>query len=370
MYELTIPASSSVVDVFIIDNGCRTGGFPAHLVLDPVLPGYEDLGKAPSYSFLIRHYATGRYLLFDLGVRKNWETAYPPAFKKALNDLGMTIQAGEDTADVLGSNGVSLNNVDSIVFSHHHFDHTGDTSKFPKSTSIVVGPGYKETYLPGWPANGKQIETTSDIYEGRVVTELVFDQNDPKVSALGGFQAYDFFGDQSLYFLSTPGHTTGHLSALARTTSVEGQSTFMFLGGDIVHTSAVFRPTAKYPLPQSLPHPLHKPYSGHTCPGDIFAKIHRHYNGTDGGRMARTTPFCKVTGPEDDLAEAQRSADKLSGFDGEGSIFTIWAHDASLLDVIEFFPQQANEWKAKGWKKDGHWRWLGRCILADSEAKL
>jgi hypothetical protein len=29
-----------------------------------------------------------------------------------------------------------------------------------------------------------------------------------------------------------------------------------------------------------------------------------------------------------------------------------------LLDVMDFFPKEANEWKAKGWKEEGRWRFL------------
>ena len=37
--------------------------------------------------------------------------------------------------------------------SHWHFDHIGDMSKFPGSVDIVVGPGFKENLLPGYPSN-------------------------------------------------------------------------------------------------------------------------------------------------------------------------------------------------------------------------
>jgi glyoxylase-like metal-dependent hydrolase (beta-lactamase superfamily II) len=33
--------------------------------------------------------------------------------------------------------------------SHHHFDHIGDITTFPKTTEIVVGPGFKDAFLPG-----------------------------------------------------------------------------------------------------------------------------------------------------------------------------------------------------------------------------
>ena len=34
------------------------------------------------------------------------------------------------------------------------------------------------------------------------------------------------------------------------------------------------------------------------------------------------------------------------------------AHDYSLLNVVNFFPKEANYWKAKRWKEEGWWRFL------------
>ena len=34
-----------------------------------------------------------------------------------------------------------------VVGSHHHFDHIGDMTTFPRSTEIVVGPGFKDAFV-------------------------------------------------------------------------------------------------------------------------------------------------------------------------------------------------------------------------------
>lgn len=36
--------------------------------------------------------------------------------------------------------------------SHWHWDHIGDPSRFPPSTELIVGPGFKDEFLPGYPA--------------------------------------------------------------------------------------------------------------------------------------------------------------------------------------------------------------------------
>ncbi len=42
-----------------------------------------------------------------------------------------------------------------IIESHWHFDHVGDSSKFPNSVEIIVGAGFVEELLPGYPTNPK-----------------------------------------------------------------------------------------------------------------------------------------------------------------------------------------------------------------------
>jgi hypothetical protein len=37
--------------------------------------------------------------------------------------------------------------------SHWHWDHVGDPSTFPSTTDLIVGRGFSEAMLPGYPAN-------------------------------------------------------------------------------------------------------------------------------------------------------------------------------------------------------------------------
>lgn len=84
--------------------------------------------------------------------------------------------------------------------SHFHFDHIGDVSKFPESTSVVVGPGTQEFLLPGYPAQEDAMILESDL-EGPV-REINFDDAPLEI---GRFKALDYFGDGSFYLLDTPG---------------------------------------------------------------------------------------------------------------------------------------------------------------------
>ena len=366
-----IPESNSTVDVSIIDTTTYMGNIPASYYMDPVsmYPRSSTFG-GPSYSFLIIHAPSNTRMLFDLGLRIDWNTASSPAILHWIQENNVDIRVEKDVASILEDGGIEPGSIDAVIFSHHHFDHTGDPGRFSARMKVVVGPGYKKQYLPGWPEDKKGMDTTADLYRGREVVEVSFSEEEGKGCEgksirIGGLNACDWFGDGSFYLLDTPGHTLGHLSALARTTTagsgLEGnkteESTFIFLGGDVAHNCALFRPTFLCPLPEliQLSSPSGIPVE---CPGEVFATLHRSYNEADGVLKSRTTPFCTVTGPHHDVDATQHSIDKLSAFDGLDNIFTILAHDTGLSGVVDFFPRSAAAWKTKGWGERCRWRFL------------
>jgi hypothetical protein len=48
---------------------------------------------------------------------------------------------------------------------------------------------------------------------------------------------------------------------------------------------------------------------------------------------------------------------KLQEFDNGRVLFAI-AHDKTLLDVVELFPQFANNWKRRNWAEGVRWNFL------------
>jgi glyoxylase-like metal-dependent hydrolase (beta-lactamase superfamily II) len=365
----TIPHSNATVDVAIIDTTTRMGNVPGSHYLGPhdrypalLIPGHAT----PSYSFLIVHPLSQTKVLFDLGLRIDWKTASSPAILSWVQGNNVQVNVEKDVATILQEGGTDPEGIDAVIFSHHHFDHTGDPSKFSDKMKIVVGPGYKQKFLPGWPENRKMWETTSDLYRDREVVEISFgsDEDQSKLLRIGEFQAYDYFGDGSFYLLNTPGHTLAHLSALARTTapgigeSMDDESTFILLGGDIAHNCALFRPTPLCQLPDSISYESTEGSLVRNIPGATLATLHRVYSEEDGGRRARVTPFCTATGPHYDISAAQRSIDVLSTFDGMKNVFTALAHDLSLDGIVDLFPQSTNRWKEKGWRERCLWRFL------------
>ena len=187
-------------------------------------------------------------------------------------------------------------------------------------------------------------------WDGRDLIEIDFDGD--RALTLGDYRALDFYGDGSLYLIDCPGHAHGHMCALARTSSNPPE--FVLMGGDVAHHGGEFRPTEYVPLTENIvPNPLVPPFAKATsiCPGALFTAIHP--------KNSSTEPFMQPTGfLHDDVEKACESLEKLLIFDAQDDILTMIAHDKTLADVVDFYPNTVNGWKEKGWKEQLHWRFL------------
>ncbi|EXJ64284.1 hypothetical protein A1O7_00620 [Cladophialophora yegresii CBS 114405] len=337
----------ATASVKIIDTTSHIGKLPVDFLMEPPVPGFQYMPDLPSWSFLVESSTTGKKALFDLGVPPDWET-FAPSVSDQLKTRGWEIHAEKHTSQILEENGVDLKTIGSIIWSHWHWDHLGDPSTFPASTQVVVGPGFKEAFAPGWPSKEDSPVRESD-FKDRTLHEITF--TEPETLQVGDFRALDFFGDGSFYILDTPGHAVGHVCGLARTTSDSGTDTFILMGGDLCHHGGEIRPSEYMPLPREIsPHPLtralHPP-----CPGAAFEELQTSRN------RSPTKPFFDPAMGLD-ISEAIRSIEKAQKADADGNVLFIYAHDASVRGVAEFFPNEANEWQKKGWREKMFWAFL------------
>lgn len=339
-------SSQSTVRVRIIDTTSYIENLPAGAFLAPEFPGLGKLA-GPSFSFLIEH-ASSRSLLFDLGVRKDWENL-APVIARRMKAMNCVVKVQKGVREQLEDHGVDVKNIEGIVWSHWHWDHIGDPSRFEKSTALIVGPGFKKNFLPGYPTDENGRILTSD-YEGRELREIAFDQG----LKIGGFDAFDYFGDGSFYLLDSPGHAIGHMCGLARVTA--SPNSFILMGGDICHHIGQFRPSSKHPLPLVIsPNPFN-PESLAPCPGALFEHLLPNED--------YTKPFFTVARSKNgikavyDAEAADASISKLQELDGLDEVLVVIAHDPTLLPVIDFFPKYADDFLEKGWAKDGKWLFL------------
>ncbi|KAL4909011.1 hypothetical protein BDW74DRAFT_165687 [Aspergillus multicolor] len=358
MPSLDLPTHcGSTVDVSMIVGGHVT--LPTSFMIKEQVAGHDSM-TAPSYSFLVENKAKGKKILFDLGLPKAWKKKLPPRVKvvKTIEDSNGVINVPKDVADQLREGGISLESIDAIVWSHHHFDHIGDPSGFPSSTALIVGPGFKsdKTTFPGYPRN-PDARTDDDAFQGREVIELDFTE---AAMNIGGFPAIDYFGDGSFFLLHSKGHTHDHMCGLTRTSGNE----FLFLGGDVAHHAGEFRPTSQVPLPDKIhPSPLdgdhlspqHPPLSA--CPGSAIEKAHPR-KGTSPEEY-RTTPFYEAsTGMKPFPEDAEVAVERVQDFDASAEVLVIIAHDADMESILPIFSKKLNSWDSVGYKSLDRWKFL------------
>ncbi|KAF2204384.1 Metallo-hydrolase/oxidoreductase, partial [Delitschia confertaspora ATCC 74209] len=341
---INIPQSSSTAKVRVIDTVTNLY-LNSELFWQPKLPGFDGL-FVPIYSFLIS--SGERHVIFDLGVRRDWEN-YSPRVAALIKNT-TNVERGRNVADILDSDncgvGITSKDIEAVIWSHGHFDHIGDPSTFPPSTDLVVGPGTSKKYFPGYPTNPDALVRDSDV-EGRNVREIEFKEDGPMI---GRFPAMDYFGDGSFYLLDAPGHDTGHLCGFVRVTS--SPDSFIFIGADACHHPGVLRPTEYLPLPSAIsPSPIQRLSPG-SCPGSLIQEIHP--------KKCADKPFFEVgnTIIVSDHDAALETVKKIEELDAAENIFIILTHDASLRDEIDLYPKTINDWKVKKYRSNTRWLFL------------
>lgn len=95
--------------------------------------------------------------------------------------------------------GIHPGDIDYFAFSHIHNDHTGNANYFKSATLIMQEKEYDIAFDPN-----------NRPFNYHDYKEL----KHSKVNKLNG--DYDLFGDGTIQFISTPGHTPGHQSLLVK----------------------------------------------------------------------------------------------------------------------------------------------------------
>ncbi|KAJ7191273.1 beta-lactamase-like protein [Mycena pura] len=350
--DFGIPPSDATVSIKRFNVANFTAVNELHTLVAPILPGHAST-VFPLYSYLVEH-GTGesrRRLMFDLGIRKD-VLNFAPAVKVLFTSGDFTGNVSKDITEQLQDGGIELESIESVIWSHSHFDHIGDMSKWPNSTSLVIG---SETDTSTYPQNANASLQDSD-FAGHNVTKIDFST---ATHTFSGLQAIDYFGDGSVYLVNTPGHLPGHLTALARVTP----TSFILLGGDTFHHAGEARPRPAFQ--QAFPCPAHlleEANSGQSISTDFFWSPKSSLGSFD--IPSRAQQLLSISDLPDrftaDPVEAQVSLEKVATFDADPDIFVLIAHDLSIVGSLPYFPESLDAWKENGWKEETVWNFVDK----------
>ncbi|KAJ6546956.1 beta-lactamase-like protein [Mycena capillaripes] len=343
--KLAIPSSKATVDVKAFNVANFTATLPGVLI-QPVVPGHETI-TIPLHAFLVEHASSKKRFMFDIGMRTD-PLNFPPSVADNFQSGVYSVDPFKDITELLEEGGIPLESIETVIWSHSHFDHIGNMAKFPNTTSLVIGPGTNRSLYPEFPDSTLQ---ASD-FAGHNVIELNFDHTNLTFS---GLPALDYFGDGSFYLLNTPGHILGHITALARVTP----SSFIVLGGDTCHHAGQLRPRPRfqraYPCPAQL-----VAQSRTTVSTDYFWSPDSHAGAFD--VLSREQPLLSIpdlpNSADMDPVASRVSLDKIAGFDAHDDFFVVLAHDESLVGVLPYFPASLSAWKGNQIKDKAVWGFL------------
>jgi N-acyl homoserine lactone hydrolase len=158
----------------------------------------DETIEVPIMAHLIKHQKLGNYLL-DTGLDKSYFYDGYGGLTEPLREK-FNQDKNENIAYQLDSRGINL---EMIFLSHLHSDHIAGLRELPSKVPIVVGKSEMDHYHPE--QYGNFLENVETVYE------IDFSKL-ANISPMG--KCADILGDGSIWAISTPGHTEGHVSFL------------------------------------------------------------------------------------------------------------------------------------------------------------
>lgn len=171
--------------------------------------------RVPVTSYLIDH-PKGK-VLFDSGLNpqiySNYHEYVPEYAKK---DREFHFQPGQDVASRFTAAGFDISDIDLLVNSHLHHDHSGGNSLIPNADILV---------------QKRELDYARSRPDDTMAYRKVDFETGQKIHPLDG--THDIFGDDTLICVPTNGHTPGHQSLRINTKKGD-----FFLCGDACYLTS------------------------------------------------------------------------------------------------------------------------------------
>ena len=175
----------------------------------------------PVGAFLVEHPGAG-LLLVDTGLHASVAGDRRPLGRRRRAPLRVRMEPGQSVAGQLRARRVEPTAVDTVVMTHLHYNHASGLAELPDATYLVDGREWAAATSRSF-TSGYRRRLVDHAFDWRAL-----DFDGPGVEAFATFgRSLDLFGDGALRLVSTPGHTPGHLSVVARLSQRE-----LVLAGD------------------------------------------------------------------------------------------------------------------------------------------
>jgi hypothetical protein len=108
-----VPAGDVAVTVRLI-NPVNFGPAIISRFMVPPVPGFEKKKPGPVLTFLLEH-PSGKKLLFDLGIRKDFQN-YAPTIANYIPTTKYNIEVTQNVVDILEENGIPGSSIDGVIW--------------------------------------------------------------------------------------------------------------------------------------------------------------------------------------------------------------------------------------------------------------
>jgi glyoxylase-like metal-dependent hydrolase (beta-lactamase superfamily II) len=171
----------------------------------------ESWLRIPVPAFLLEHPGAGK-ILVDTGFHASVATDPKQNLGSVLGRLySINMTPDQAIAAQLRKLGVEPRDINVVVMTHMHMDHTSAMSDFTEAT-YVLGQGEWEAFHGHRPTLHGYVRKHADI--AVEFKEVMYDRSASSYSTFG--RSYDLFGDGSIRLVYTPGHSKGHQSVIVR----------------------------------------------------------------------------------------------------------------------------------------------------------
>ncbi len=154
------------------------------------------------------------------------------------------LEPGRDLRAQLRDRGIDARDLETVVLTHLHFDHSSGISEFPRATFVLSKREWEAAIEDERPIlRGYNPSHFDYLFDYRTI-----DFDAAGISSYASFgRTFDLFGDGSVRIAFSPGHSEGHCSVIARLRDRD-----FVIAGDAIYTYAQLQGADPPPRPVDM----------------------------------------------------------------------------------------------------------------------